>query len=240
MSDEMKTMNSQSKPATNDNLGEPSLAPACGFFAIIIGVVLSIALIFAAWWLNREQSAMASRALQQQLIPWVEQSLLNANDKQSIIERLRELAADMEAKRLDERQLTRLSYRLDSAPVFQWGCIEELQRQARASNELTNEEKDSIDATCDRMLRSVREGKIAMQQISYIVQRVATAERLSGKLTPIENNTAADLREFGRRAETVCDTLEISKEPLDKSPSQVFRLMVDEALNPPPDLTTTK
>ncbi len=214
--------------------GEPSLAPACGFFFVLFCVVLSVGLIAASYWLGSMQPQLASRALKGQLIPWIKESSLSKEDKDSILERLDEIVTDLDANRLNPEQLRRLSFRLNSNPIFQWGAIEGLQAQARASTDLSETEKDSIDAACDRLMRSVLDGKIAIEQISFVVQRVATTERISQRLNVRDENTANDLREFWRRAESVCDKLEISKDPLNKSPSQVFRIIMDDALNPPP------
>ncbi len=166
--------------------------------------------------------------------PWIKESSLSKEDKDSILERLDEIVTDLDANRLNPEQLRRLSFRLNSNPIFQWGAIEGLQAQSRANTDLSETEKDSIDAACDRLMRSVLDGKIAIEQISFVVQRVATTERISQRLNVREENTANDLREFWRRAESVCDKLEISKDPLNKSPSQVFRIIMDDALNPPP------
>lgn len=214
--------------------GEPSLAPACGFFFVLFCVVLSVGLIAASYWLGSMQPQLASRALKGQLIPWIKESSLAKVDKDSILERLDEIVTDLDANRLNPEQLRRLSFRLNSNPIFQWGAIEGLQAQSRASTDLSETEKDSIDAACDRLMRSVLDGKIAIEQISFVVQRVATTERISQRLNVRDENTANDLREFWRRAESVCDKLEISKDPLNKSPSQVFRIIMDDALNPPP------
>jgi hypothetical protein len=225
---------SNSGDAADQGKGEPSLAPACGFFFILLCVVLSVGLIAASYWLGSMQPQLASRALKGQLIPWVKESSLANEDRTSILERLDEIVTDLDANRLNPEQLRRLSFRLNSNPIFQWGAIEALQAQSRANTELSDTEKESIDLACDRLMRSVLEGKIAIEQISFVVQRVATTERISQRINVREENSANDLREFWRRAESVCDKLEISKDPLNKSPSQVFRIIMDDALNPPP------
>ena len=218
----------------NEAKGEPSLAPACGFFFILLCVILSVGMIAASYWLGKMQPTLASRALKGQLIPWIKESTLTEEDRNSILERLDEIVVDLDANRLNPVQLRRLSFRLNSNPVFQWGAIEAIQAQSRSNAELSDTEKDSIDAACDRLMRSVLEGTIAIEQISFVVQRVATTERISQRLNVRPENTANDLREFWRRAESVCDRLEVSKEPLHKSPSQVFRIIMDDAMNPPP------
>jgi hypothetical protein len=176
-------------------------------------------------------------ALKTQLIPWIEESSLAEADRQSIIERLNELAADMDAERLTGQQLSRLNFRLSSAPIFQWGAIEEIERQALVSTELSETEKQVISAACDRLLRTTLEGRIAMEQLEFCVQQVANKERKSGRLTARQDLSTAELREFLRRISSVADRVQTSNEPLGKSVSQVFRTMVDDALNVQPAST---
>jgi hypothetical protein len=213
--------------------GEPSLGPACGFFFVFFAVIVAFGIIAVSFWLGtrENQTKAAAKAIRSQLIPWIKDSSLTEQDRESMVERLTDLLVDLDAERLTSDQLRRLSLRLDSQPVFQWGVIEAIEAQAEADKELSESEKESIRRLCDRLLRSVYEGKMAMTQLSYIVQNVATTERLSQRLNIRQENKAADLRSFWQRAETVCDKLQVSKEPLEKTPSQVLRMMLDEALH---------
>jgi len=177
------------------------------------------------------QHLQASSALTTQLIPWVEKSTLSDADRQSIVERLNELVAEMDANRLSTRQLSRLNFRLSGAPIFQWGVVEEVQRQASLSSELSEAEKQALTVECDRLLRTVLDGKIAMEQLEFAAQQVAVKEQQSGRLTAREKISAAEVQEFLRRISSVCDRAKTEKEPLEKSVSQVFRMMIDDALN---------
>jgi len=177
------------------------------------------------------QNIQASSALKAQLIPWVETSSLSDADRKSIVERLNELVDDMDAERLNGRQLSRLNFRLSSAPIFQWGVVEEIERQALASTELSDTEKQAMSAACNRLLRTALEGRIAMEQMEFAGQQVANKERQSGRLTVRDTISTADLREFYRRISSVADRVKTSYEPLEKSVSQVFRMMVEDALS---------
>ncbi len=177
------------------------------------------------------QNIQASSALKTQLIPWIETSSLSDADRQSIVERLNELVADMDAERLSGKQLSRLNFRLSGAPIFQWGVVEAIERQALASTELSDTEKQAMSMACNRLLRAALDGRIAMEQLEFAVQQVANKERQSGRLTARDEISTADLREFFRRISSVADRCKTSQEPLEKSVSQVFRMMIDDALS---------
>ncbi len=177
------------------------------------------------------QNVQASSALKTQLIPWIENSSLSIADRQSIVERLNELIADMDAERLSGRQLSRLNFRLSGAPLFQWGVIEAIESQFLASTELSEVEKQAMSAACNRLLRTALDGRIAMEQMEFAVQQVANKERQSGRLTAHSGISTAELREFLRRITAISDRVKTSSEPLEKSVSQVFREMVDDALS---------
>ena len=69
-----------------------------------------------------------------------------------------------------------------------------------------------------------------MQDMELGVQNVATKEQRSGRLSIRDDVNDDRLREFQRRVATICDKLVISKDPYNKSVSQVFLEVIDEAL----------
>jgi len=215
--------------------GEPSLGPACAFFFLLFSAVGSVALIATAWYISGNQAQRASSALRSQLIPWVEGSSLLDPDRSSIIERLNELVVDMDAERLSERQLTRLNFRLQGAPIFQWGLIEQILAAARKNDELSDKEKEDLIAETDRLLRTVQLGRISMEQLQFASQSVAQQEVKTGRLSLRSGVSTKEIQEFARRVSSMNDEAKTDKGLMEKSVSQVFRAIVDEALAVPPD-----
>jgi len=184
-----------------------------------------------AWWMGGSQHGRAASALRTQLIPWIEKSSLSDVDRKSIIEQLDDLVIDMETEHLTTRQLSRLNFRLSGAPIFQWGAIETIEQQALHCDGLSEAEKVAISTECDRLLRTVLNGRVAMEQLEFALQQVTDKEKLSGRLTAHEHISAGEFQEFLRRIGAVSDRVNTSKEPLEKSPSEVFRMMIDDALS---------
>lgn len=233
-----------SVPTENDSLksdtrkedeGEPSLGPACAFFFLAACAFGSVALIATAWYISGNQAERASAALRSQLIPWVEISTLSPTDKAQIIERLNELVADMDAERLDERQLSRLNFRLSGAPIFQWGVVEQIIAAVNQNSELSSKEKEDFGLETDRLLRTIQNGRLSMEQLQFATQPVAQQEVKTGRLSLRENPSTKELQECSRRITSLNDEAKTVKGSIDKSVSQVFNAIMEEALTVPPD-----
>jgi hypothetical protein len=206
-----------------------SLGPACLIVVVIGAICLSLGMIAMAAMMTGSKGHRAAYSVREQLIPWVEQSSLSRQDQQNIVERLSGLSEAMEREELSTRQLSRLVLRLTDSPVLQWGVVEQLNRAAQAST-MTEPEKIEFRAACDRWLRSASQGRLSLQDMEFAVQNVATKDQRSGRLTIREDTNEDRLREFQRRISTISDKQSITSEPFDKSVSQVFMKMIDEAL----------
>ncbi len=207
-----------------------SLGPAC-LVVVVFGLVLaSVAVIYMSASLMGSQGRRAAHSLRRQLIPWVELSSLTKADRDSIVEQLSDLANNMDREELTARQLTRLGLRLQGNPIFQWGVVEQINRVAQSSTGLTPREKEEFARECDRWLRSASDGKLSMQQMEFALQNVAVKEVRSGRLTVREQVTDDGLREFLRRISSIDDSLEVGKDPFEKSVSQILRAMIEDGL----------
>jgi hypothetical protein len=83
---------------------------------------------------------------------------------------------------------------------------------------------------CDRLLRAATEGKLAIQEMEFIVQNVSRKDRSSGMLTARTDVQESELRDFARRAAEVVERQQIPDEPFTKSVSQAFRQLLDDAM----------
>jgi predicted DNA-binding protein len=207
-----------------------SLGPACLVFAVIGAVALSLTMIGMAAMLSSNQGRRAAYSVREMIIPWVEQSSLTVTDRNNIVERLTDLASDMEREELTSRQLSRLVLRMSDSPVLQWGVVEQLAALARKSEGFPADEKTGFIAACDRALRSAAEGRLSIQDMEFAVQNVAVKDQRSSRLSVRDDVDDDRLREFQRRISTISDKLSIPKEPFEKSVSQVFLQIIEDAL----------
>lgn len=223
----MSTDSSPAKPVEKD----VPLGPACLVVFVVLLLVLCIVVAVMSFLLTGKQGGRAAYALREQLIPWVDQSSLSKNDRDFIIDDLNQLASKMERNELTSRQLTRLGARLSDSPVLQWGVVEAIEREARASNGLTDQEKQDFQQTCDRWLRAASQGRLSMNEMEFAFQETATKEPKSGRLTLKRDLSDERLREFHRRVLAICEKYEIPLEPFEKSVSQVFKALVEDGLS---------
>ena len=227
-------MANSSEPTVERGSGGPqkdvSLGPACLVIAVIGAICLSLGMIAMAAMMTGSQGRRAAYSAREQLIPWVEQSSLSTPDKQNIIERMTDLSTKMEREELSSRQLSRLVIRLSDSPILQWGIVEQLIAATKASEGFTAEEKSDFASACDRWLRAASAGKLSLQDMEFAVQNVASKDPRSGRLSIRDDVNDERLREFFRRMVTMSDKLKIEKDPFEKSVSQVFSNVMDEAM----------
>lgn len=221
----MANTSNSSPEATKD----VSLGPACLVIGIFFLVGVSIFFVYMSIMLMGNQGKAAARSVREQLIPWVEQSLLSQSDRQTIVSRLDEVAGQMEREELTSRQLTRLGIRLTESTILQWGAVEQLNLIAQRS-ELSAEEKAEFALTCDRWLNCASTGRLNMQDMEFGTQNVCTKEHPSGRLKPRDDIDETRLREFMSRISTMCDRFQIPKEEFPKSVSQVFLEVIESGL----------
>jgi hypothetical protein len=207
-----------------------SLGPACLIVVVILALCLSIGVIAMAAMMSGNQGKRAAYSVREQIIPWVEQSSLSKTDRQNIVERLTNLSDDMEREELTTRQLSRLVLRLTDSSILQWGVVEQLIQAAMGST-MTDVEKTQFRAGCDRWLRAASEGKLSLQDMEFAVQNVATKDQRSGRLSVRPDVDVEGLREFERRMTTISDNHDMTSEPFDKSVSQVFTAVIEDALS---------
>jgi len=224
--------NPESSPDPGPNKEVP-LAPACLIVVIFFSVTMSVVCAFLSWYLNQNQSENAALALREQLIPWVEKSALEPTDKETICGELNELARQMDSKELTVYQLTQLRFCLTDNPVLLWGFVQAAVGKIERSSELTDLEKEQARLTSDRLLRLVDEGALTRSALEFALQTVTLARSDRSGLVVKDNPTLEDLRTFMKRGAELADGLKGSVEPYEKSPAQVFRMMLDRALADP-------
>ena len=242
MSEEPKSEPEDSGKVDNPNLEssdpaaelkEPSLGPACLVITILGLALICIVCGFGSWFMFRDQYPLAKKGITVQLIPWIETSQLSDEDKASITAQLEALIPKIEPDQMDTQQLTRLHNCLQDNPVFLWGGIELIQAEA-ANAGLTPTEQEALDRICDRLLRATAERKLGRTNLEFTIQNCSEVRPQAQSLDVVTPLTAEQIREFMERSEQILDGMEIPNEPYEKSASQVFQMMVNDALNPPP------
>ena len=222
----------------NAELKEPSLGPAC-LVVTIVGLALGSAFCaFGSFILLNDQYPSASKAINKQLIPWVQESNLEEPDKQSIVQQLRDLLPQLEARTITKEQLLRLRNALQDNPVLLWGNIQSIQRQAAESG-LTDLEKEVLNLTAERLLRMAAERELSRRDLEFTFQDFSKvrSEEAGAQVSGIEVNgdlTDEQLREFMKRAQGLLEQAGQANEGYEKTAAQAFQILINSALDVSP------
>jgi len=217
---------------------EPSLGPACLVVAILSLAIFFAVCAFGSWIMFADQYQYAAPAIDEQLIPWVEQSSLAMADKESILLQLEELIPKIRNKEMSTKQLYRLRNCLQDNPVLLWGVVQSVQSQAKQlSTEtsgdpegLTPVELEALDRIEDRLLRAAAERKIGRNDLEITLQTCAVLSKDQAGLEVKPELTPTQIREFMKRAEQLIKNQKIPNEPFEKTPGEAFKALIDSAL----------
>ncbi len=230
---------SKNKQATTTETQQPvtakdvSLAPACGVFFIIAGVVFAVGMAVVAVMLIGKQDEMAIQALDNQLIPWIEQSELKDDDKNRIVDKLTEVTSEIRQGAIDDRQLQRIRTRVTQNPILQWAPIQQTLDFAEKSDEFSDAEREQLQRISDRLLQACEAYQFNMEDLGIVLQNLVTQESKSMRLVIKKDITHSDVVTFMQRAEEMLDRREIKLDETKRgrSVSVVFNQMIDEALD---------
>jgi len=210
-------------------LPEPSMGPACLVVCILTLAVFIAFCSISSFFMFSDQPALAERGITEQLIPWIESSNLAAGDKQIILADLHETVDQVRSRQLTTRQLTRLKSVLEDNPVLLWGNVEGVLGQA-ASVGLTDVEQAASVRVAQRLLRAAGERKLGRNDLVYALEP-CTHTRPDGQGLEVNTPlTSQQIQAFLGRAERFVDGMQIANEPFEKTPPEVFRGLLDEAL----------
>ncbi|MEM8736577.1 MAG: hypothetical protein AAGG44_20270, partial [Planctomycetota bacterium] len=176
-----------------------------------------------------DQYPIASKSIQEQLIPWIETSQLSPEDQQSIVADLNGLIPTLENRSINRQQLSRLHNCLQDNPVLLWGGIELLQSQAAEAG-LTETEQTALNRVCERLLRAAAERKLSRNDLEFTIQNCSRVRDDGQSLLVLDNLTAEQIREFVTRAERIVERNGVPNEPYDQTAAEAFRTLIDSAL----------
>lgn len=208
---------------------EPSLGPACLVISILGLATFSAICGIGSWIVFSNQPELAIKAIEKQLIPWVEASQLAPEDKQSIAAQLGELQVQLEAGAFDKNQLLRLRNCLQDNPVLLWGGLQAMEKQAPGTD-LTETELDSLIRLNQRLLRMAVERKMGRRDLEFTLQEVSQVQGNGSHLEVRYDLNADQIRSYMNRAENLLSRSDIPHEPYEKTPAEAFALLVEAAL----------
>lgn len=236
-----KKQTTQTTGPDADETENVSLGPACGIVVLIIAIGVSVAFTVAAFMLRGMQPQHAIASIQQQLIPWVDQSELSDADKNRITGRLNELLNQIEREEVSSRQLQRLYHKLSENPVLQWAPLEQAIAAAQGNPDYTDAEREQLQSLSDRMLEATGRGRISINELEFVLQPMTLRNSQSGRLLLKEKVSHNEVMTSVQRGEELLKSRELQDVAVgDVSVGQMFERMIDEALDEELKLSITR
>lgn len=208
---------------------EPSLGPACLVVAILALAVFFSVCAFGSWLVFADQFPLAEKAINQQLIPWVEISQLSASDKASIIEQLNDLLPILRERQIDKRQLLRLRNCLTDNPILFWGGVESVVAQAQ-DLDMSETELDALQRVTQRLMRMATTRQLGRNDLEFALQHCSRIRSDQASFEVLDDLNADQIREFMRRGEQIADENQVPNEPYVKTPAEAFAILIELAL----------
>ncbi|MCA9157958.1 MAG: hypothetical protein KDA72_06500 [Planctomycetales bacterium] len=229
-----------SPAAVNDGGSvEPSLGPACLVVSILSLAIFCAVCGIGSWFVFSDQYPYAEKGITKQLIPWVATSQLAEADKRSITQQLNALVPILQNREIDTTQLTRLHFCLQDNPVLLWGAVQSIELQAPEAG-LSETELTSLTRITQRLLRMAANRQLGRRDLEFSLQNCSEVRADGASIETKQNLTAEQIRDFMTRAEQLVVKNEVPNEPYEKTPAEVFAILIDHALNPPIEPAETR
>ncbi len=248
-------MNAVNEPSSGSELPdgktlpEPSIGPACLVISMLMLATFCAVCGIGSWFMFSDQYPLAQRGIEEQLIPWIEQSELSPADKQSIVQQLHGVMPQIRDRSLSGQQLSRLRSCLQDNPVLLWGVLQSIQAQATIMVQdrqkaqadgaaqgdkdggLTEVELTTLNKVVDRLLRSAAERKLGRAELEFAAQACSIVRKGEDSIRSKPDMTADNIRQFISRSEQLLKTQDVSSEPYQKTPAEAFEILLRAALD---------
>lgn len=226
----MSNQPTESAGGENEKLAEPSMGPACLVIAMLMLAALMAFCAISSFVMFSDSPALAEKAINETLIPWVESSNLAPGDKRSIVSDLQETVDKVKTRKLTSRQMARLKSVLEDNPVLLWGNVEGVLAHAKESG-LSDLELQSAERIKQRLLRAAAMRKLGRNDLVFFLESCTHARSDNEGLEVNDQLTAENVRLFLSRAEKFVNGMDVPNEAFEKTVPEVFRGLLDEALD---------
>ena len=189
----------------------PGCLPAIMASVVLMGMIGFITCAFLTWVLFQQRTEMALRTLRGNVIPQVEQGLMEPVEKKSVVNQLTSFADDLERGKYEDWQaagvMTRLMIRV---PIYQWGEVQAVEAYLNQNQDEPNAE--SIKQL-SRLRRAAELGQANAMDFEDVLQpvRIEDSDGPTGFALKLPLD-AVGVAEVVQRAKLVADRAEVPDE----------------------------
>jgi len=218
-------LSSEEKRGVDDTQGAGCM-PAMLAATVLMGIIFFIAFAFSAWLIFQKRGDLAARTLRATIIPELEQSRLDPDEKAAVVKELTQLADDIEAEMYENWQAGGIMQRLINMPMMRWGDLQAV--AAWAEKNLPEDQREDALKQISRFFRAVELDRAIARDIHEILAPVATPENVGGFVQLRSDLNDQDVAEVVRRCKLVADRAEIPDRTFDNvSLTQIVRRQVE-------------
>ncbi len=110
------------------------------------------------------------------------------------------------------------------------GTVENVLAKAEAAG-LSAVEIEAAARVKQRLLNSAAQRKLGRNDLVFMLEKCSHMRKDGQGPEVNETLTDKDIRDFLGKAEKFCDGMKVPNEPFEKTPPEVFRGLIDEALS---------
>lgn len=188
----------------------PGCMPAIIAITLLAGMLFAIAFAFASWWIFQQRGNLAVRTLRSTVIPELQQSRLDPEEKRLVVRQLSDLADDLEGGMYENWQAGGIMQRLVTSPLMRWGDLQTLQRWAETN--LPEQERDEAERQISRFFRAVELDRVVARDVHDVLAPVSAQDDPQGFAQLRPQFSAAEVNEVIQRAKLVADRAEVPEQ----------------------------
>lgn len=187
---------------------------------LIIGGGIFVAMNWKGW------VATGTRSATQAIL---DESQLPADQKQKVLAKVNEVAADFENGKLTTQQLGKIAEELAQSPLMPLAVVYGIEEKHIKPSSLPKEEKEAGRLALERASRGIVEKSIAPQAIKDIMAPV-TIQGPNNQMQMKQVVTDEELRQFFKNAKTRADEAKVPNEPYKINVGDELAKAIDTAL----------
>jgi hypothetical protein len=208
-----------------------SAARTCLMGCLFIFLAMVVIAVIGGIWISRHWKDWASGLASQALKQTIEGTDLPPQERDEINVQIDRAAEAFRDGKLDAGGLERLMTNLVDSPLLTMIAASAIDKKYIAASGLNDAEKAAAQVTLQRYLRGAMDHKFTQEQIDAAMRPVAD-QKGPGKWELRDRVTDDELRQFLKTANEQADAAGIPAEIDAVDPSDEFKRIVDEALNP--------
>ncbi|MEZ6090239.1 MAG: hypothetical protein R3C05_19870 [Pirellulaceae bacterium] len=209
-----------------DPSGCSAWAPAIIAGGALLGMLFFIACAGGTYYLFQQRGEFALRTIEGTLIPLLEQSRLQPEDKTQAIDELEAFIVRGRSGELENWQIAGVMQRLVRAPLVSWGDIQYVDSIIQNRDDFSDDEKSDASRDLSRLQRGAELDRVTQFEMGRVFSPISKeADHESGyKLN--DDFTGDDLREFLTRVRLVAERAQVPEKAYDVKVADLIRRQI--------------